>query len=120
LGLGERGPPSMSTFDNAGSIPPQPIWNGLVSRSVSGEQLTLALIELEPNADVPEHSHENEQVGFLIEGAMRFTIGGETAEVRPGGSWRILSGVPHSVAFSPPRHDWAAIPAAEPGPGRWP
>ncbi|HUK45637.1 MAG TPA: cupin domain-containing protein [Gaiellaceae bacterium] len=121
----------MSTFDNAGSIPPQPIWNGLVSRSVSGEQLTLALIELEPNADVPEHSHENEQVGFLIEGAMRFTIGGETAEVRPGGSWRILSGVPHSVvagpegavaveAFSPPRHDWAAIPAAEPGPGRWP
>jgi quercetin dioxygenase-like cupin family protein len=121
----------VSAFDNAGKIPPQQIWDGVVSRSVKGVELTLALIELEPNANVPEHSHSNEQVGFLIEGSMRFTVGGETAEIAPGGSWTILADVPHSVlagpdgavlveAFSPPRHDWAAIPAAEPGPGRWP
>jgi quercetin dioxygenase-like cupin family protein len=80
---------------------------------------------------VPGHSHENEQVGLLVAGSLTFTIGGDVGEVLPGGFWRILANVPHSVvagpegavlveAFSPPRHDWAAIPAGEPGPGRWP
>jgi quercetin dioxygenase-like cupin family protein len=80
---------------------------------------------------VPEHSHENEQVGLLISGSLAFTIGGELGEVLPGGFWRILANVPHSVVagsegavlvevFSPPRRDWAAIPEGEPGPGRWP
>jgi quercetin dioxygenase-like cupin family protein len=80
---------------------------------------------------VPEHSHENEQVGLLITGSLTFTIGGEVGEVLPGGFWRILASVPHSVVagpegavlvevFAPPRHDWAAIPEGEPGPGRWP
>jgi quercetin dioxygenase-like cupin family protein len=93
--------------------------------------VTLALIELDPNAVVPEHSHENEQVGFLVRGSLTFTIGGETGEVVTGSSWRILANVPHSVVagpegaslievFSPPRHDWEAIPKGEPGPGRWP
>jgi quercetin dioxygenase-like cupin family protein len=93
--------------------------------------VTLALIELEANAVVPEHSHENEQVGFLVQGSMTFTIGGETGEVVPGSSWRILANVPHSVVagpdgaalievFSPPRDDWESKPTHEPGPGRWP
>ena len=113
------------------TVPPQPIWDGLVSRSVSGERSTLALIELDPNAVVPEHSHENEQLGLLVEGSMTFTIGGETSEMLPGSFWRILAHVPHSVTagsdgavavevFTPHRDDWAAIPAGEPGPGRWP
>jgi quercetin dioxygenase-like cupin family protein len=98
---------------------------------VHGERVTVALIELDPGALVPEHSHENEQIGFLVQGAMTFTIGGETGEIVPGGSWRILAHVPHSVVagpegavlvevFAPPRSDWAAIPVSEPGPGRWP
>lgn len=102
-----------------------------MSRSVTSEHVTLALIEFDPNAVVPEHSHENEQVGFLVQGSLTFTIGGETGEIVPGGSWRILANVPHSVVagpegavlvevFSPPRHDWGAIPMGEPGPGRWP
>ena len=96
-----------------------------------GELVTVALIELDPGAVVPEHSHENEQIGFLVQGVLTFTIGGETGEIVPGGSWRILANVPHSVTvgpegavlvevFAPPRHDWAAIPESEPGPGRWP
>ena len=95
------------------------------------ERVTLALIELAPSAVVPEHSDESEQVGFLVEGSMTFTIGGEVGEVVPGSSWRILANVPHSVAagpdgaalievFSPPRHDWSAIPQDEPARGRWP
>ena len=121
----------LSAFDHAGTIPPQQLWDGVVARSVTSERMTLALIELEPNAVVPEHSHENEQFGFLVQGSMTFTVGGEVAEIVPGGSWRILSGVPHSVVagpegavlvevFAPARDDWGAIPPGEPHPGRWP
>jgi quercetin dioxygenase-like cupin family protein len=98
---------------------------------VTSENVTLALIELDANVVVPEHSHENEQVGILVQGSLTFAVGGEVGEVVPGGSWRILANVPHSVAvgpegavlvevFSPPRHDWAAIPSGDPGAGRWP
>jgi unsaturated pyranuronate lyase len=93
--------------------------------------VTLALVELDPGTTVPEHNHENEQLGFLVTGSLTFTVGGEVGEIEPGGSWRILANVPHSVVagpegavlvevFSPPRHDWGAIPKGEPGPGRWP
>jgi quercetin dioxygenase-like cupin family protein len=102
-----------------------------VARSVTSERLTLALIELDPGAQVPEHNHDNEQLGFLLDGSMTFTIGDEVAEIVPGSSWRILANVPHSVVagpqgavlvevFAPARHDWGAIPKGEPGPGRWP
>jgi quercetin dioxygenase-like cupin family protein len=122
----------VSAFADAGSIPPQEVWSGVTARSVHSELVTLGLIELVPGAVVPEHSHENEQLGFLIQGSLTFTVGGEVGEIRPGGSWRILAHVPHSVVagpegavvvevFSPPRlDDWSAIPMGEPGPGAWP
>ncbi len=80
------------------------------------------MIELEPGAEVPEHSHDNEQLGVLIAGSLSFTIGGEHGEVRPGSFWRILANVPHSVVagpegavavevFAPPRNEWAGTPA---------
>jgi quercetin dioxygenase-like cupin family protein len=70
-------------------------------------------------------------MGILIEGSLTFTIGGEVGEVLPGGTWRILGHVPHSVVagpdgavlaevFSPPRGDWEALERLEPGPPRWP
>ncbi len=121
----------MSVFADADSIPPQEIWSGVTARSVHSELVTLGLIELEANAAVPEHSHVNEQLGFLIRGTVTFTIGGEVRELGPGGSWTILAHVPHSVVvgpegavivevFSPRRDDWSAIPTGEPGPGVWP
>jgi quercetin dioxygenase-like cupin family protein len=121
----------MGALDHARTIRPQRIWDGVTSRAVHGEKVTLSLIELDPGAAVPEHSHENEQLGILIQGSLTFRIGGETGEVVPGGTWCILAQVPHSViagpagavlaeVFSPPRHDWGAIETQEPGPGRWP
>jgi quercetin dioxygenase-like cupin family protein len=121
----------LGAFDHVHTIRPQRIWAGLTSRAVHGEQVTLTLIELEPGVEVPEHSHENEQLGILIQGSVTFWIGGERGEVVPGGTWRILAHVPHSVSagpdgavlaevFSPPRADWGAIERGEPSPGRWP
>ena len=106
------------------------VWEGVHGRTIVGERITLALVELEPGAVVPEHSHEHEQVGILVEGSAVFVVGGERQEMRPGGSWRILGHVPHEViagpegavvveAFSPPRDDWAGL---EPSgrPTTWP
>lgn len=121
----------MSAFDHANTIPPQRIWEGVTGRAVHGDQVTLSLIELDAGAQVPEHSHANEQVGLLIRGSLSFRIGDETGEVVPGGTWCIRAHVPHSVTagpdgaviaevFSPPRHDWAALESLDAGPGRWP
>jgi quercetin dioxygenase-like cupin family protein len=121
----------VETFAEVGSLGPQQIWEGVLGRAIHGERATLSLLELDPNAVVPEHSHENEQLGILVQGTLRFEIGGETRELGPGGTWRVLGHVPHSVeagpggavlieAFAPARDDWRAIEQQEPRPGRWP
>ena len=121
----------MSAFDDVQELVPQQIWDGVVGRSVHGAEATLSVLTLEPEIKVPEHSHVNEQIGVLIQGSLSFTIGDETAEIAPGGTWCILANVPHAVTagpdgavlaevFSPPRHDWHAIEKQAPGPGRWP
>lgn len=107
------------------------IWDGVVGRIVEGERLTLAIVELDPEALIPVHQHENEQVGVLIRGSLTFSVGDEARDLGPGATWSIPANAPHLVhagsegavvveAFSPPRGDWGALdeePAREP---RWP
>ena len=108
----------MSAFDDLREIAPLQIWPGLIARGLTGEEATLAQIELEPNVDVPEHSHVNEQIGILTDGSMTFRIGDEEKELQPGATWVIPARVPHSVTagpggaalievFVPRRDDWA-------------
>jgi quercetin dioxygenase-like cupin family protein len=115
----------MSAFDDIRTIAPNVIWPGVVGRSLHGANATLAHIELEPNADVPEHQHVNEQIGILVKGSLRFTIGGEAKDIEPGAGWVIRANVPHSVLvgpdgatiyemFAPPRTDWAGQERLEP------
>jgi quercetin dioxygenase-like cupin family protein len=115
----------MSYFDHLRGIVPQRIWPGLVGRSLHGAEATLAAIELEPNVDVPEHSHVNEQIGILTGGSLTFRIGGEEQELEPGATWLIPAHIPHSVrsgpegatlieVFSPPRDDWGGLERLEP------
>ena len=121
----------MSAFADLGSVAPQRIWDGVVGRTVHGERLTFSVVELESGIAVPEHSHENEQVGMVVAGSLTFTVGSETRELGPGGSWCITAHVPHSVVtgpdgavvvevFSPVRDDWQALEREEPRPPRWP
>ena len=116
----------MSHFDHLREIVPQRIWPGLVGRSVHGAEATLAAIELEPNVDVPEHSHVNEQIGILTSGSLTFRIGGEEQELEAGATWLIPAHVPHSVrsgpegatlieVFSPPRDDWGGLERLDAG-----
>jgi len=98
------------------------VWGDAVTaRALHAERMTLALVELAPNAVVPEHRHDHEQVGFVITGQMTFTVDGETRTLGVGGTWRIPSGLPHDAVagpegalvidtFTPGRHDWDTLP----------
>jgi len=88
-------------------------------RFVTGEQVMLAQIYLAEICIVPKHSHENEQITWVIEGLLRLRLGesGEqVVDLGPGGVLHIPQNVPHEAealedtfevdVFSPPRSDW--------------
>ena len=121
----------MSAFSRIAAVAPVRLAPGIVLRPVHGDRLTLTLVELDPGVPLPEHRHENEQVGMVLSGSMQFRIGDETEEVTAGSTWCIPSGVPHEVTtgpdgavvietFSPPRADWLALESEEPRAPRWP
>jgi quercetin dioxygenase-like cupin family protein len=121
----------VSAFDDVAAIPPQQVWERISARAVNGERLTVAIVELEPEAVVAEHSHDYEQLGVVLRGSIRFRIGDEERELGPGGTWNIPSNMPHSATagpdgasvidvFAPVRSDWAALERQEPRRGRWP
>ena len=113
-------------------VSPFDVWGDAVrARRIQGERLTLAVVELAPGAVVPEHRHEAEQLGMVIEGTVRFTIDGETRELGPGGTWRILSNLPHDLVtgpegatvidvFNPVRDDWDRFELLDPVTPKWP
>ena len=94
--------------------------------------MTLAVVDLEPSATVPEHKHENEQLGFVISGSIIMRIGSEQKELHAGDTYAIASNVLHEAtagpdgatvgdALAPLRADWAALKRLEPARStRWP
>jgi quercetin dioxygenase-like cupin family protein len=78
------------------SIPVEHL-NSLIDRQfVYGERTMLARIVLRKGAIVPEHSHENEQITYILEGALRFTMGdGRVITVGAGQLLVIPSNLPH-------------------------
>jgi quercetin dioxygenase-like cupin family protein len=121
----------VSAFEELAAIGPQDIWHGVAVRAIHGERITLGIVELEPGAVVPEHSHENEQLGMVLAGSVTFRVGDETRELGPGGTWCIPSNAPHEVTvgpegavvldvFAPTRDDWAAFEPQAPRTPLWP
>ncbi len=121
----------MSAFDDLAALGPVRIWDGVHARMVEGELGSLAVVELDPGGVVAEHHHENEQLGFVIQGTVSFRVGTETRELGPGGTWRIPANVPHEVhagpegavvvdVFAPARLDWRALERLDVRTPRWP
>ena len=111
-------------------IEPIRVFDGVVARRVEGDLVTLAIVELDPDAIVPEHTHVAEQNGMVIRGQMTFCIGENERLLGPGGTWRIRSGIPHRAqagphgavvidVFSPIRTDWEDRDRLDHAP-RWP
>lgn len=100
-------------------MPKERVTDTISRRLVTGERMMLAHVYLDKGAIVPKHSHENEQITYILEGALRFWIGEDQQEeivVGVGEVLHIPSNVPHKAEaledtldvdiFSPPRQDW--------------
>jgi quercetin dioxygenase-like cupin family protein len=91
--------------------------NPLLDRQmISGDKIMLARVLLKKGSVVPEHSHENEQVTYILDGALKFCIDGKEIVVRTGEVLCIPAHMPHKAeavedtvdldVFYPPRQDW--------------
>ncbi len=100
-------------------MPVEQVKEGLGRRLVTGERMMLAHIYLDKGAVVPLHAHDNEQLTYVLEGALHFWLGEDESEeviVRAGEVLHIPSQVPHKAValedtldvdvFCPPRQDW--------------
>ena len=100
-------------------MPKENVTEMLDRRLITADRMMLAHVYLKKGAIVPRHAHENEQLTYILEGALRFWIGedeSETIDVHAGEVLHIPSNVPHKAEaledtldvdiFSPPRQDW--------------
>ncbi len=88
----------------------------LSRRVIHSERMTVANFEMKKGAQVPLHSHDNEQISTVWKGRVRFNIGGEDQIVEAGEAVTIPSNVPHMAdaledsvcleVFVPGREDW--------------
>jgi unsaturated pyranuronate lyase len=99
----------------------EPLKGTISRRVISGERMMIAHVYLKKNDEVPRHSHENEQITYVVEGALHFWFGEDGAQeltVHAGEVIVIPSHLPHRAlaledtldvdVFSPPREDWLA------------
>jgi quercetin dioxygenase-like cupin family protein len=91
--------------------------NSLIGRQmIVGTDLMVARILLKKGARVPLHSHHNEQVSYILEGALHFSIDNQEITVHAGEVLCIPPHMPHEALaledtvdldiFYPPRQDW--------------
>ena len=94
---------------------------GLTRKLITSERMMIAHVHFNKGDDVPRHSHENEQITYILEGALLFKLGANGEReviVRAGEVLVIPSYLPHSAlaledtldvdVFNPPRQDWLA------------
>ncbi len=121
----------MSAFKPVQDLNPIVLADGIKARAVNGERLTMALVDLAPNAISPEHKHDNEQLGFVVRGSMTMRIGDEMRELHAGDTYLIPSEVEHGAAagpdgctvtdvFAPIRQDWHSREHLDPAKPDWP
>jgi len=116
----------MSSIPASGKIEPKYIsWNDvereklnpLIDREmITGQQIMIARVFIKKGGHVPLHHHHNEQLTYILEGALKFAIDGKEVVVRAGEVLCIPSNMPHEAwgledtldldVFTPPRADW--------------
>lgn len=107
------------TFYRWNDMPKEQVSDMLSRRLVTGERMMLAHVYLKKGCVVPRHQHENEQLTYILDGALKFLLGPDGKEivtVRSGEVLYIPSNVFHEAhaledtldvdVFSPPRQDW--------------
>jgi len=107
----------MSAFSKLADITARPILDGAVQgRYAHAKAMTIGEVTLNPNTVVPMHDHPHEQLTYVMEGRLQFTIGSETTILEPGMVALIPGGVTHGGTtltackvidvFAPVREDY--------------
>ena len=60
-------------------IPWEPLKGTITRRLITGERMMIAHVRLKKGDDVPRHSHLNEQLTYILEGALRFWLATTTS-----------------------------------------
>jgi quercetin dioxygenase-like cupin family protein len=102
-------------------VPEEAMRGTITRRLITGERMMIAHVYLKKGDEVPRHAHENEQLTYILQGALQFWFGSDGERemiVRAGEVVVIPSNVPHSAlaledtldvdVFNPPRQDWLA------------
>ena len=101
------------------SMPTEQLNERIGRRMITGDRMMVAHIYLKKGAVVPRHAHENEQITYVLDGALKFRLGEDGAQetvVRSGEVLVIPPNLPHTAEaledtldvdiFDPPRQDW--------------
>ena len=107
------------TFYRWDDMPKEKVSETLDRRLITGDRMMISHVYLKKGSIVPRHSHENEQITYILEGGLRFWIGpdeSQVIDVMAGEVLHIPSMVQHKAealadtldvdVFSPPREDW--------------
>lgn len=107
------------TFYRWEDMPKEKLSETLDRRLITGDRMMISHVYLKKGSVVPRHSHENEQITYILEGGLRFWIGpdeSQVIDVLAGEVLHIPSMVQHKAealedtldvdVFSPPREDW--------------
>jgi quercetin dioxygenase-like cupin family protein len=107
------------TFYRWDDMPKEKVSETLHRRLITGDRMMISHVYLKKGSVVPRHSHENEQITYILEGGLRFWIGpdeSQVIDVLAGEVLHIPSMVQHKAealedtldvdVFSPPREDW--------------
>jgi quercetin dioxygenase-like cupin family protein len=108
-----------ATWYRWNDMPKEELSATLARRLITGDQMMLAHVYLKKGCVVPKHSHHNEQLTYILEGALQFSLGEngeESVTVKAGEVLHIPAHLPHMAVaiedtldvdvFSPPRQDW--------------
>ena len=113
--------PTFVRFDNIRAFD---LADGVTGRPLFGDGAMLNLIEFEPGAVVPLHSHPHEQLGIVLRGVQVLVVDGVERPLGPLEGYVLPGGVEHSAhcgaegatvldVFQPVREDyrerWQAI-----------
>jgi quercetin dioxygenase-like cupin family protein len=117
----ERHVPNETVFYRWDDMPKEKVTDLLDRRLITGDRMMLAHVYLKKGCIVPRHQHDNEQLTYVLEGALHFWIGEDGSKeitIRAGEVLFIPSNVWHKAealedtldvdVFSPPRADWLA------------
>ena len=93
---------------------------GVTLKTMWGEKIMMMLVDISPHAEVPTHTHPNEQAGRVLSGSFKLIVDGDERLLKEGDHYLIPPNVPHSAhgndsnslaldIFSPPREDYKKL-----------